>query len=214
MLPLVVKKRTKHTSFLASTSFVAVNLNAILDRGGACISHPSSRLSCYVCDALSLLPNSFAADGNAANTGATSGNVWVVHFAPDEIGIWTWTASFTKGPNVAQNGGGKPVKSFIDGKSGIFEVLYSDKTGRDLRGKGRLEYVGEHFYQFAGNKEWFLKAGADSPENFLAYDDFDGTPDIKGRRKSWAPHAKDYVAGQPTWMNGKGTEMIGGEWQR
>jgi hypothetical protein len=49
-----------------------------------------------------------------------------------------------------------------------------------------------------------------SPENFLAYDDFDNTPDIGGRRKSWSPHIKDFVVGiDPTWKNGKGTGIIG-----
>jgi hypothetical protein len=48
-----------------------------------------------------------------------------------------------------------------------------------------------------------------SPENFLAYEDFDGTPNIGGRRKSWSPHQKDYVPGNPTWQSGKGSEIIG-----
>jgi hypothetical protein len=49
-----------------------------------------------------------------------------------------------------------------------------------------------------------------SPENFLAYDDFDNTPDYKGRRKSWAPHEQHFLAGSdPTWNNGKGTGIIG-----
>jgi hypothetical protein len=47
-----------------------------------------------------------------------------------------------------------------------------------------------------------------SPENFLAYDDFDNTPDTGGRRKSWAPHVQHFVAGDPTW-NGKGSGIIG-----
>jgi hypothetical protein len=42
------------------------------------------------------VPGYFAADGNAANSGATSGNVWLCHFAPDEAGsprlprVGTW----------------------------------------------------------------------------------------------------------------------------
>jgi hypothetical protein len=48
-----------------------------------------------------------------------------------------------------------------------------------------------------------------SPENFLAYDDFDNTPDNGGRRKSWAPHLQHFVAGDPTWKNGKGAGIIG-----
>ena len=35
-----------------------------------------------------LIPGYYAADGDAANTSASSGNVWRVHFAPDETGEW------------------------------------------------------------------------------------------------------------------------------
>ena len=154
------------------------------------------------------IPGYFAADGNAANSGASSGNVWLVHFCPDEEGEWSYSASFFTGTNVAQNGGGSPA-GFFDGASGTFSIAPTDKTGRDHRGKGRLQYVGKHHLQFAENSEWFLKAGADSPENFLAYEEFDNTPNYGGRRKSWAPHQIDYKVGDPTWAGGRGTEIIG-----
>lgn len=48
-----------------------------------------------------------------------------------------------------------------------------------------------------------------SPENFLAYDGFDNTPDYNGYRKSWSPHVDDYRLGDPTWQGGKGTGIIG-----
>ena len=49
----------------------------------------------------------------------------------------------------------------------------------------------------------------DSPENFLAYDDFDNTPNLGSRRKSWGPHERDFTLGDPTWQNGKGKGIIG-----
>jgi hypothetical protein len=49
--------------------------------------------------------------------------------------------------------------------TGSFNVKPTNKIGRDHRGKGRLNYVGKHHYQFAEKGEWFLKAGVDSPEN-------------------------------------------------
>lgn len=155
-----------------------------------------------------VVPGYYAADGNAANTGATSGDVWLVHFSPDEIGTWTWTCAFTMGDNVAQNGGGASA-DFMNGAVGEFDIEATDKTGRDHRGKGRLQYVGEHHLQFAERGEWFLKAGADSPENFLAYDEFDNTPNTRNRRKSWAPHLSDYQIGDPTWDGGKGQAIMG-----
>jgi hypothetical protein len=54
--------------------------------------------------------------------------------------------------------------------------------------------------------------GTNSPENFLAYEDFDNTyaidPD-KDYIKSWEPHIQDWQKGDPTWKNGKGKGIIG-----
>ena len=98
----------------------------------------------------------------------------------------------------------------FDGASGAFIIGGTDKTGRDLRGKGLLQYVGEHHLQFAETGEWFLKAGSDSPENFLAYDDIDNTGIREWSLKSWEPHQRDYRAGDPTWgEDGKGSEIMG-----
>ena len=162
-------------------------------------------------DTTYMVPGYYAADGNAADSGAAAGNVWMVHFAPDETGRWTWKASFRAGPGVAVTDdpdAGEPVAP-VDGKTGTLAIGSTDKTGRDFRGRGRLEYVGRHYLRFAETGEWFLKCGADAPENFLAYDDFDNTPDHGGRRKSWKPHERDWRPGDPTWRGGKGKGMIG-----
>ena len=47
------------------------------------------------------VPGYFAADGNAANTSATSGNKWRAHVTPDKAGRWDWTISFVSGKDVA-----------------------------------------------------------------------------------------------------------------
>ena len=44
---------------------------------------------------------------------------------------------------------------------------------------------------------------------FLAYDDFDNTPDYRGFRKSWSPHKRDWKQGDPTWNGEKGKGIIG-----
>jgi hypothetical protein len=45
---------------------------------------------------------------------------------------------------------------------------------------------------------------------FLAYDDFDNTPNYKGYRKSWSPHLGDWRVSNPTWMGGeKGKGALG-----
>jgi hypothetical protein len=156
------------------------------------------------------VPGYFAADGNAANTGAESGSKWLAHLSPDKTGIWKYRVSFAKGSLAALHGGGTPLKPF-DGQSGSFQIAATDKTGRDFRAQGRLQYVGKHHLQFAGSKEYFLKAGPDSPETLLAYTDFDGTEARKGNvpLKTFQPHVGDWKAGNPTWRDGKGKGLIG-----
>jgi len=160
------------------------------------------------------VPGYFAADGNAAETSATSGNKWRAHLSPDKTGKWTYRVSFTKGRNVAVDESVKGTAvAGCDGLHGSFEIGPTDKTGRDFRAKGRLQYVGGHYLQFAGSKEYFLKAGADAPENFLAYRDFDGDFKTDGHKdnlvKDWKPHVPDWRPGDPTWQNGKGKGIIG-----
>jgi hypothetical protein len=161
------------------------------------------------------IPGYFAADGNAANTSASSGNKWRAHLAPDLVGTWTYAISFRTGEGVAISddpNAGEAVAS-CDGLSGSFEIAETDKTGRDLRAKGRLDYVGRHHLQFAGTGEFFLKAGADAPENFLAYAEFDGDFKTDGNKddlvKTWGPHIQDWRPGDPIWQDGKGKGIIG-----
>ena len=162
-----------------------------------------------------IVPGYFAADGDAANTSATSGNKWRAHLAPDSEGEWSYVVSFRKGKHVAisdQENAGEAV-TLVDGLAGSFVIGNSDKIGRDMRAKGRLKYVGKHHLQFAGTGEYFLKAGADAPENFLAYREFDGDFKADGHKdnlvKDWGPHVRDWRSGDPTWQNDKGKGIIG-----
>jgi len=162
-----------------------------------------------------VVPGYFAADGNAANTSAEKGNKWRVHFAPDKTGEWKYEVSFRKGNWVAVSESAEPGISgkFMDGASGTFNIKPSDAKGRDFRRRGRLEYVGKHYLEFAETGRAFLKIGTDAPENFLAYKGFDGNFKDDGHKdqlvKTWAPHIKDWKKGDPTWENGKGKGIIG-----
>lgn len=161
-----------------------------------------------------LVPGYYAADGNAGNTSANSGNIWKVHFAPDEIGEWLYSVRFVTDKWAAVRISNK-LKSagFMDGQTGQFAIQTSDKTGRDFRGKGRLNYVGERYLRFAETGEYFLKCGSDAPENFLAYSEFDGTFHNDGHKddlvKTWEAHLNDWKIGDPTWKEGKGKAIIG-----
>jgi len=163
------------------------------------------------------VPGFYAADGDAANTSASAGDQWRVHFTPDRIGTWTYSASFRTGPNIAINldlNAGTPLA--FDGAGGSFVVGPSDKGGADFRGHGMLRYVGEHYLQFAGSGEYFLKGGADSPENLMGYYEFDGTFDTGGRvpppsgfLHQFAPHSGDWQTGDPTWGDFQGQNFMG-----
>jgi len=168
-----------------------------------------------------VVPGFYAADGNAGQTSTTSGNKWRMHFAPDESGTWTWTASFRTGKDIAMSldpDVGEPAA--FDAAKGTLDIAPTDKTGRDFRGKGLLRYVGKRYLQFAGDKTYFIKGGADSPENFLAYADFDDTYDSEDLKRTgeaaggifihrYEPHIRDHQPGNPTWKDGKGKGIIG-----
>lgn len=158
------------------------------------------------------VPGYFAADGNAGQTSAKSGNQWRAHLSPDKPGKWTYRISFVQGNQAAVDDSAKvEAVTAVDGTTGSFNIAPSDKTGRDFRSRGRLAYVGKHYLQFAGSGDYFLKAGPDAPETFLAYQDFDDTTANKKNvpLKTWKAHVQDWNEGDPTWKNGKGKGMIG-----
>ena len=154
------------------------------------------------------VPGFFAADGNAADTGAASGNVWRVNFNAPLDGKWTYETSFRTGKDIAANldpGYGRSAGSF-DGESGSFRVSATDKSGEDFRAKGMLlQDEGTHYLQHQGDGDYFVRGGPGVPENFLASGDIDNTPGTH----DYATHIGDFEAGSPTWDGGKGKGIIG-----
>jgi hypothetical protein len=162
------------------------------------------------------VPGFYAADGNAAETGAEAGNVWRVRFVPDRPGEWRYAVSFRSGEGVAlsdEPGAGTPLDG--DGETGTIPVEADESE------PGLLRYVGERYLQFAGSGQHFLKSGADSPENFLAYVGFDGMEEraAAGEERegeaalsplhAYEPHVRDFREGDPTWGGGRGKGIIG-----
>lgn len=152
------------------------------------------------------VPGFFDADGDPANTSATSGNKWKARFAGGEEGDWTYEASFVTGKNVAANLSGGTGGTAPDGETGSFRIGPQDKTGKDFRAKGKLEYVGDHYLRFADG-DYFIKCGANSPEVLLEYGEFDGTPGHEN--DVYSPNIKDWKPGDPTWGEGRGKGIIG-----
>jgi len=170
------------------------------------------------------VPGFFAAEINAAETSAEGGNIWKVRFRPDEPGEWKFKISFRKGKDIVvkeNDDFGEPVNS-IDGREGTFTIEKSDKTGDDFRAQGRIVNGGKGYFKFQDSEEIWIKNGADSPENFLAFTDFDqtsrfslktevreGEADPKKDLHKYEPHLADWNEGDPTWQNGKGKGIIG-----
>ncbi len=166
----------------------------------------------------------YGADGNAAHTGASSGNVWQARFTPDIPGEWTYKARLHAGNNIALSNNladGEPIS--INNAQGSFVVQRSDKHGKDFRASGRLN-VESGYFKFESTPtdsgDYWLKGGTNSPENLLGYADFDGTYRIKAKARNgeakpsdvlhtYAPHIKDWQMGDPTWNQGRGKSLIG-----
>ncbi|MFW5755703.1 MAG: DUF5060 domain-containing protein, partial [Tangfeifania sp.] len=169
------------------------------------------------------LPGFFAADGNAAETSADVGNTWKVRFRPDATGTWNYKVSFQEEENIVVKDDvatGEPLP--VDGSEGSFEIEESDKTGDDFRAKGRIVNGGDGYFEFQETGETWIKTGADSPENFLAFAGFDqtsrfslktevreGEADPKESLHKYEPHVSDWKAGDPVWQDEKGKGIIG-----
>jgi hypothetical protein len=167
-----------------------------------------------------IIQGFYAADGNAAETGSKQGNVWQVRFTPDKTGNWSYSAQLSRGDSIALSddlNAGKPVS--ISNASGDFSVIKSDKKGDDFRAHGRI-VASDGYFKFRDTENYWLKAGTNSPENLLAYVDFDDSYRIKAEVRdgeaaaptdihTYEPHFKDWKTGDPTWRNGKGKSLIG-----
>ncbi|MGD1893290.1 MAG: DUF5060 domain-containing protein [Cyclobacteriaceae bacterium] len=160
-----------------------------------------------------LVPGFYAADGNAAESSAEAGNKWMGRFTPDQTGEWSYTVSFKKGEEVAVQEDITEAASagFMDGATGSFTIADSDKSLPDNRAQGRLNYVGERYLKYAETGDYFIKLGVDAPENLLAYEDIDATPNALGLRKNWEPHRQDVdeEASEFSWQQGKGQNLLG-----
>lgn len=161
------------------------------------------------------VPGHFAANGNAANSGSSSGSKWRAYFMPTATGTWSYKVSMVSGNDVAINDAKGSTVGGINGRSGSFSVTGSNAPISDMRRQGRLvQRSGERYLRFEGTGDYFIDAGANSPENLLGFKDFDNTQkssggSCKGILHSFQPHVKDWKSGDPTWKSGKGKGLVG-----
>jgi len=169
------------------------------------------------------VPGYYAADGNAGESSAREGNVWKVHFRPDAVGQWDYKVLFRKGKNIAVVDGddpGDPMEA--DGEEGSIDIVESDKNAPDFRALGRIVNGGKGYFTFQESGDIWIKNGADSPENFLAFNGFDqtsrfnlkkevreGEANVRESLHRYETHVPDWNEGDPSWQNGKGKGIIG-----
>lgn len=159
------------------------------------------------------VPGFFAGDGLGGETGA----IWRVRFTPDETGEWTYKASFRTGEQIAINLEEEGQSTAFDGSEGSFEIAETDSDAPDFYKWGRLGYADGHYFKFRDGDYW-IKGGADSPENFLAYEGFDNThrstENYDGLESlpalhKYEVHIEDWTDRDPDWGDGKGKGIIG-----
>lgn len=169
-----------------------------------------------------VVPAYFAADGNAAESGAEEGSTWRVHFIPNRTGRWTYETSVRTGSNMTVRADPDTGEAAAGhGFTGVLEVRETSASGPGFLRKGILRHhKGDRYLRF-DDGTYFLKGGADSPENFLAYAGFDDTYSLKaagteqeGEARTaplhrYEPHVADWKPGDPTWRDGRGKGIIG-----
>ncbi|MGI9552639.1 MAG: DUF5060 domain-containing protein, partial [Aurantibacter sp.] len=164
------------------------------------------------------VPGYFAADGDAAGTSAERGNKWQVKFAPNAAGEWSFDAFLIEGKEIAVKDFTLPEKNNeLWNVSGRFEVQPADSTANGFYKTGKLAYVGKHYLEESETGKAFLKNGVGSPENFLAFHEFDGTfdnggaetPTLRNGLHEFPTHIADWKRDDPTWAGGKGKAIIG-----
>ena len=153
--------------------------------------------------AVQRIPGYYAADGGAADSGADTGGTWCVRFRPEWPGDYAYTLTLAAGDTIALS---TEKGEILVEESGRFTVS-------PTADKGVLRYAASGYPEWSNSGEVFLKGGTNSPENMLAFADFDGTYSIDSGRaylKTYPTHVADWQPGDPTWRGTKGKGLIGG----
>ena len=137
---------------------------------------------------------------DAGGPGTDTGNFWVARFLPPVAGTWTASVDMRSGPGVAIDlnpGAGSPW-SPLNGRSFQFNVAPQLAEAPGLFALGTLKNAGKHHWKFEFGP-YYLKAGTNSPENFLALRAFDDATKSggQGNLHSFEPHVGDWSQGDP-----------------
>ena len=150
-------------------------------------------------------PGFYAADG----AGGDGGSVWRCRFVPDALGLWDVSVSFYTGAgaNLAASTAGLTTLP-PHGTSFVLDVVPVAPGATAFRLHGPLASSTTAPYWQHEDGTHFLRAGVNSPENFLAYRGFDWTRDYGGNTppgsffhqySTGTGHATDWDPGDPDW---------------
>lgn len=147
-------------------------------------------------------PREIIIEGYLNRVSANSGE-WVANLGELSQGRYRVTQKFCVGPNVALEGcEGRIVASSERIVTTEESVLRQSQTR----------------YLQTPNGSVFIKSGAGSPENILAYAGFDNTYDVGGTEfpalgdnqlHEFLPHLRDARPDDPTWKGGRGASLLG-----
>lgn len=151
------------------------------------------------------VPGFFDADGERGD----SGNKWAVRFLPPVAGQWTATVDMRRGTDIAASadpnaGDSEPI---LDGSVHTFHVDAVRPSAEGFYRLGTLQDSGKHHRKFEFGP-YFLKAGTNSPENFLAIRCLDDVTKSGGEGlvHSYEPHVQDWRPGDPVLDRGNVTD--------
>ena len=165
----------------------------------------------------------FAADGKAQFSSASEGNVWRTKYTPSVAGNYRYKTTLYSG-NRAAFADTKSVASLnlVTQQSGVIKVHSAKREHATAFVKtGFLKIKNGYFYSEKDQTYW-LKIGSNSPENMLAYWQFDNTYRHAAQAREgeantaeglheFAAHIDDWQLGDPLWGTdkSKGKGLIG-----
>ncbi|WP_395339814.1 DUF5060 domain-containing protein [Ningiella sp. W23] len=166
----------------------------------------------------------FAGDGDAANSGADSGQVWRTKFTPQLKGTWQYRASLYEGSDVVLASQELLNESTVVNTSeGSFIIGESEPNAGFFATNGQVDLKDGYFY-FPHTDKYWIKVGSNSPENFLSFHEIDGTYRASQQAREGEAKAPDYIhefeahlqdwrEGDAIWQaqngSGKGKGIIG-----
>ncbi len=116
----------------------------------------------------------YAADGKAQYSSADSGNIWRTHFTPSNSGLYHYESYLYSGDKAALSKTNNPSLDIVAAQKGTIDISAATVAQKPFEKTGFLD-IKDGFFYATRTQQYWLKAGANSPENLLGYWEIDGT---------------------------------------